>query len=334
MSDQNIKNDGNVGVRVYITQRIPEIGIKMLQDKGYEVDVSPKDGILTKEELVEALKVKPYDAVLCLLTNPINAEIFDACPTVKIFANYAVGYNNIDVAEATKRGIIITNTPGALTDAVAEHTVALIMSLVRRVTESDKYLRDGKFKGWEPMGFLGTDLKGKTLGVLGAGRIGFRVGEILKKGFGMTVSYYDVKKSEFFDGDLQATFFESPEELIKVADIVSVHVPLLDSTKHLINADRLAMMKKSAYLINTSRGPVVDENALVSALRGGVIAGAGLDVFENEPSLAPGLAELPNVVITPHTASATVTARDGMATLAAQNIIDMFSGKTPANKVV
>ena len=334
MSDQNIKNDGNVGVRVYITQRIPEIGIKMLQDKGYEVDVSPKDGILTKEELVEALKVKPYDAVLCLLTNPINAEIFDACPTVKIFANYAVGYNNIDVAEATKRGIIITNTPGALTDAVGEHTVALIMSLVRRVTESDKYLRDGKFKGWEPMGFLGTDLKGKTLGVLGAGRIGFRVGEILKKGFGMTVSYYDVKKSEFFDGDLQATFFESPEELIKVADIVSVHVPLLDSTKHLINADRLAMMKKSAYLINTSRGPVVDENALVSALRGGVIAGAGLDVFENEPSLAPGLAELPNVVITPHTASATVTARDGMATLAAQNIIDMISGKTRANKVV
>ena len=321
-------------MKIFITQRIPEIGIKMLQDKGYEVDVSPKDGILTKEELVEALKVKPYDAVLCLLTNPINAEIFDACPTVKIFANYAVGYNNIDVAEATKRGIIITNTPGALTDAVAEHTVALIMSLVRRVTESDKYLRDGKFKGWEPMGFLGTDLKGKTLGVLGAGRIGFRVGEILKKGFGMTVSYYDVKKSEFFDGDLQATFFESPEELIKVADIVSVHVPLLDSTKHLINADRLAMMKKSAYLINTSRGPVVDENALVSALRGGVIAGAGLDVFENEPSLAPGLAELPNVVITPHTASATVTARDGMATLAAQNIIDMFSGKTPANKVV
>ncbi len=320
--------------KIYITQRIPEIGIKMLQDKGYEVDISPKDGILTKDELLEALKGKPYDAVLCLLTNQINAEVFDAVPTAKIFANHAVGYNNVDVAEAVKRGITITNTPGALTDAVAEHTVGLIVSTALRIVESDKYLRAGNYKGWEPLGFIGADLKGLTVGILGAGRIGYRVAQILKKGFEMNVAYYDVKKNEMFEKDLDGKFYESPEDLTKSVDIVSVHVPLLDSTKHLINAERLATMKPTAYLVNTSRGPVVDEVALVNALQNKVIAGAGLDVFENEPALAPGLAELSNVVITPHIASATTKARDGMATLAAQNIIDFFEGKTPANKVV
>jgi len=320
--------------KIFITQRIPEIGIKMLQDKGYEVDVSTKDGILTKEELILALKAKPYDAVLCLLTNPIDAEVFDACPTAKIFANYAVGYNNIDVAEATKRGIVVTNTPGALTDSVAEHTVALILSIALRIVEADTYLRAGKYKGWEPLGFLGLELKGKTVGVLGAGRIGFRVGQILHKGFDMNVVYYDVKKNDEFEKDLSAQFCATPEELLKISDVVTVHVPLLDSTKHLINAERLAMMKKSAYLVNTSRGPVVDEIALVTALQNKTIAGAGLDVFENEPSLTPGLAELANVVITPHIASATVPAREGMAVLAAQNIIDFLDGKVPVNKVV
>lgn len=319
--------------KIYITQRIPEIGIKMLLDKGYEVDVNPENKILTKDELLVALKSKPYDAVLCLLTNSINAEVFDAVPTAKIFANYAVGYNNIDVAEATKRGIIVTNTPGALTDSVAEHTVALIISVALRIVEADKYLREGKFKGWEPLGFLGLDLKGKTVGVLGAGRIGFRVGQILYKGFDMNVIYYDVKKNDVFEKDLDAKYFESPEELMKVSDIVTVHVPLLDSTKHLINEARLKMMKPTAYLVNTSRGPVVDENALVESLQNKIIAGAGLDVFENEPNLAPGLADLPNVVITPHIASATVPAREGMAILATQNIIDLFEEKIPANKV-
>ena len=305
----------------------------MLQDKGYEVDISPKDGILSKDELKEALGAKPYDAVLCLLTNPINAEIFDAVPTAKIFANYAVGYNNIDVAEAIKRGITVTNTPGALTDAVAEHAVALLISVALRIVEADKYLREGKFKGWEPLGFLGLDMKGKTVGILGAGRIGFRVGQILKKGFDMNVIYYDVKKNDEFEKDLDAKFFSSPEELLKASDVVSVHVPLLDSTKHLINEERLKMMKPTAYLINTSRGPVVDENALVKSLQNKVIAGAGLDVFENEPQLANGLADLPNIVITPHIASATIPAREGMAVLAAQNIIDFLEGRTPANKV-
>ncbi len=319
--------------KVFITQKIAEVGIKMLQDKGYEVDVSNKDGILTREELVSALKAKPYDAVLQLLTNKIDAEIFDAVPSAKIFANYAVGYNNVDVAEATKRGITITNTPGALTDAVADLTVALIMSLTRRVNEADKYLREGKFKGWEPLGFLGVDLRGKTLGILGAGRIGYRVAEIMHKGFDMNVVYYDVKKNDMFEKDLNARFLDTPEELLKNSDIVSVHVPLIDSTIHLMNTERIAMMKPTAYLINTSRGGVVDENALVSALKNNVIAGAGLDVFEKEPALAEGLAELSNVVITPHIASATFKTRSEMATLAAQNIIDFLETGTPKNVV-
>ncbi|MEQ1500372.1 MAG: D-glycerate dehydrogenase [Parcubacteria group bacterium] len=319
--------------KIFVTQRIPEIGIKMLVDKGYEVDVSQKDGILTKEELIDSLKQKPYDAVLCLLTNNITSEVFDAVSTAKIFANYAVGYNNIDIVEATKCGVVITNTPGALTDAVAEHTVALVISLALRIVEADKYLRAGKYKGWEPMGFIGLELRGKAVGILGAGRIGYRVAEILYKGFGMSVSYYDVKKNDMFENELKAKFFDSPEELMKSVDIVSVHVPLLDSTKHLINEDRLKMMKPTAYLINTSRGAVVDENALVKALQDKVIAGAGLDVFENEPNLAPGLVDLSNVVITPHIASATTLARNEMAVLAAQNIIDFLEGRDPINKV-
>ena len=321
-------------MKVYITQQIPEIAEKMLRELGHEVDVNQQNKILSKQELITVLKAKPYDGVVCLLTNTIDGEVFDAVPTAKIFANYAVGYNNIDVVEANKRGIIVTNTPGALTDAVAEHTVALIMSVARRVVESDKYLREGKFKGWEPLGFLGLDMKGKTVGILGAGRIGFRVGQILHKGFDMNVIYYDVKRNEMFEKDLDAKYFESLEELLKVSDIVSVHVPLLDSTKHLINKERLQMMKKTAYLVNTSRGPVVDETALVEALKNGVIAGAGLDVFENEPALAPDLADLSNIVITPHIASATVHARNEMATLVAQNIIDFLEGKVPANKVI
>ena len=321
-------------MKIYITQRIPEIAEKMLVDAGHEVIVSQKDGILTKSELIRELQKDQYNAVLCLLTNQIDAEIFDASPTTKIFANYAVGYNNIDVAEATKRGITVTNTPGALTDSVAEHTVALLLSVALKIVEADKYLRAGNYKGWEPMGFLGLDLRGKTLGVLGAGRIGARVGQILKKGFEMNVIYYDVKKNEQFESELGAEFFATPEEVLKISDVVTIHVPLLDSTKHLINGDRLAMMKKTAYLLNTSRGPVVDEVALVTALQNKIIAGAGLDVFENEPDLAPGLTELSNVVITPHIASATALARNEMATLAAQNIIDFAKGEVPKNKII
>ncbi len=320
--------------KIYITRRIPEIGISMLKDKGYEVDINPHDRILGKQELIAEISKKPYDAVLSLLTDQIDQEVFDAVPSAKIFANYAVGFNNINLPDAKERGITITNTPGALADTVGEHTVALLLALMGRIVEGDSFVRAGKYKGWDPMLLMGTDLEEKTVGIFGAGQIGYRAAHILGKGFGMKIAYYDIQRNERFEKDLDATFYSDIDELIKISDIVSLHVPLMDSTHHLIDARRLSLMKPTAYLINTARGPVVDEIALVEALKHKVIAGAGLDVFEFEPTLAEGLIDLPNVVLTPHIASATVKARDEMATLAALNIIDFFETGEPKNKVV
>lgn len=318
---------------IYVTRRIPEAGLTLLTNAGHTLDISEKNGVLTKAELITALKAKPYAAVLCLLTDTIDGEVMDAVPTAKIFANYAVGFNNIDVEAAKSRGVMITNTPGALTDTVAEHTVALMLALTSRIAEGDRLIRAGKFDGWGPMLLLGMDMKGATLGLLGAGRIGARVAHIAGTGLGMQVVYNDIAQNAEFEKAVDAKFLPSTEEVLKVADVVSIHVPLLPSTTHLINAERLRMMKKSAYLINTSRGPVIDEAALVEALKNGVIRGAALDVFENEPALAPGLQELENVVITPHIASATNTARDGMAVLAAENLIAFLKGQAPKNPV-
>ncbi len=319
---------------IYVTRKIPNVGLSMLREKGFELDISAKDRPLTKRELTVALRKKPYDGVLCLLTDTIDKDVFDAAPSAKIFANYAVGFNNVDVEEAKKRGITVTNTPGALTEAVAEHTLALMFAIVKRIVEGDTYLRKGKYKGWGPELLLGEELSGKKLGIVGAGRIGARVASAASKGLGMLVLYHDVKQSDEFEKECHAVFRPTLEELLKEADIVSIHVPLLPSTKHLIDHDRLLLMKKTAYLLNTSRGPVIDERALVEALRNNVIRGAGLDVFENEPKLAKGLTKLSNVVITPHTASATKSARDGMAKLAADNLITFFEGGTPPNTVL
>ena len=321
-------------MKVFVTRKIPERGIVMLKEKGYEVDVSEKDGVLTKDELATALRTKPYDAVLCLLTDTIDKDTFNAAtPSVKIFSNYAVGFNNIDVPEAKARGIMITNTPGVLTETVAEHTFALILAMASRIVEADTFTRAGKYTGWAPMMFLGSDVSHKTLGILGAGRIGSRVAHHGKHGFDMNVIYYDVKRNEEIEKTTGASYRDTPEAVLKEADVVSIHVPLLDSTKHLINKERLAMMKPSAYIVNTSRGPVIDEVALVEALKNNVIKGAALDVFENEPKLAPGLAELSNVVITPHIASATEETRSKMSEMAAQAIIDALEGRRPVNLV-
>jgi len=320
-------------MKIYVTRAIPESGTSLLKEAGHEVVVSEKDGVLTKEELILELKKDQYDAVLSLLTDSIDGEIFDAAPSAKIFANYAVGYNNIDVEEAKKRGITITNTPGVLTDTVAEHTIALMLSITSRIAEADRFTRAGKYEGWAPMLFLGTDLKDKTLGVLGAGRVGKRVAHIASHGLGMKLCYYDVKQNEEFEKEYNAEFKATVDEVLAVADVVTTHVPLLDSTRHLINEEKLSKMKPTAYLINSSRGPVIDEKALVEALKDGIIKGAALDVFEDEPALAPGLAELDNVVITPHIASATEETRGKMSEIAAQNIIDFLEGKTPENVV-
>lgn len=318
---------------VFITRKIPEVGITMLKDAGHDVTVSEKDGVLTPEELASKLGEADYDAILSLLTDTIDASVFNSAPKAKIVANYAVGYNNINVADAKGAGVTVTNTPGVLTDTVAEYGFSLMLAVAKRIPEADRFTRAGKYDGWAPELMLGSDLKGKTLGILGAGRIGSGVAVRASKGLGMKVIYNDLKPNEQLEGEIECEYKDSVEAVLEEADVVSVHVPLLDSTHHLINAERLAMMKKTAYLINTSRGPVVDEKALVEALKNGTIRGAGLDVFEEEPALAPGLAELDNVVITPHIASASEETRNKMSEMAAQNIIDFLAGKTPPNVV-
>lgn len=316
---------------IYVTRKIPETGIKLLQDAGHQVDISMKDGVLTKEELLTAVKAKPYDALLSLLTDNIDAEVISATPTIKVVANYAVGYNNIDLEATKSAGVIVTNTPGVLTDTVAEYTVALILTVTKRIAEGDRYVRAGQYEGWAPELLLGNDLKGKTLGILGAGRIGTGVAERMSKAFGMKVLYYDIKPNEYVE-KLGAKF-KTVDEILRESDVVSIHVPLLGSTKHLIDKERLSLMKPTAYLINTSRGPVVDEAALAKALKEKLLAGAGLDVFEFEPKVDENLLALENVVVTPHIASASVETRNEMSRLAAENIIAALDGQIPPNKV-
>jgi len=319
--------------KIFVTRKIPEEGIKILKGKGYEVDISPKDRPLVKKEIMKFLGKKSYDGVISLLTDPIDKEVIEYASSVKIFANYAVGFNNIDIEEARKRNIVVTNTPGGSTESVAEHTFALILGLTRRIPEADVFMYKGKFGGFDPMLLWGDELGGKTLGIIGTGRIGSRVAEMAKKGFGMKVVYYDVVRNQKIENELSAVFMETPDGVMKEADIISVHVPLLSSTYHLINKERLSLMKKTAYLINTSRGAVVDELALAEIVRNGMIRGAGLDVFEFEPKVEKSLLKLPNVVVTPHIASATPEARIDMAIMAANNIVDFFEGRIPRNKV-
>ena len=228
----------------------------------------------------------------------------------------------------------MTNTPDVLTNTVAEHTFSLMLALAHRIVEGDAFTRAGKYTAWDPELLLGTDLSRKTLGILGAGRIGTRVAYHGQKSFDMKVLYYDVKRNEHIEKEVGAEFRETPEEVLAEADFVSVHVPLLDSTRHLINQERLGRMKKSAYLVNTSRGPVIHEEALVEALRNKIIKGAALDVFEHEPALAPGLAELSNVIITPHIASATEETRSKMGKVAAENIIAVMEGRKAPNAIL
>lgn len=311
--------------KVYITRMLPQPAIDMLKER-FDVEIYPEDRAIPREVLME--KVRGVDALLPLLTDRIDAEVMDAAGgSLRIIANYAVGYDNIDVEAATKRRIAVTNTPGVLTETTADLAWALMFAVARRIVESDRFTREGKFKGWGPMMFLGGDVYGKTLGVVGAGRIGTAVA-MRAKGFNMRVLYTDVVRNEKIEREVGARKVEL-EELLRESDFVTLHVPLTPSTHHLIGERELKMMKKTAYLINTSRGPVVDEKALVEALRSGEIAGAGLDVYENEPELTPGLAELDNVVLTPHIGSASVETRTRMATLAAENIIALFEGKRP-----
>ena len=295
---------------VFITKGVPEQTVFILKKAHYRV----KQGTNIKKE------GRGAEGIVCLLTDTIDKKVMAAIgPQLKVVSNMAAGTDNIDTKEAKKRKIVVANTPGVLTQAVAEHTIALLLSLSRRIVEGDSFVRKGKYKGWKPDLLLGSELEGKTLGIVGHGRIGCRVADILHKGFGMRVLYYDVKGPRVHE--VCGAKKGSLKELLRRVDVVSLHVPLLPSTHHLISAKELKGMKKTALLLNTARGGVVNERVLVSALRGGGIAGAALDVFEEEPKLAPGLAKLSNVVLTPHIASASHEARLAMAELAAKNVI-------------
>lgn len=319
-------------MKIFVTRKIPHRGIDILKAAGHEVIVSPHDRVLTTEELISM--GQGMDAVLTQLTDKITRQVLEVWkPSVKIVANYAVGYDNFDVAAGHELGIVMTNTPDVLTETVAEHAFALMLSIAHRVVEADKFMRAGKYIGWEPELLLGTDLSHKTLGIVGLGRIGSRVAHHGAKGFDMRVLYYDVKRNESFEKEVAAEFRATPEEVFREADFVSIHVPLLPATHHLVNTRRLKMMKPTAYLVNTSRGPIVDERALAEALRDRVIRAAAIDVFEHEPAMEPMLKDLDNVIVTPHIASATEETRQRMGEVAAKNIIEVLAGREAPNAI-
>lgn len=284
-------------------------------------------------ELVERLHAQPVDVLCPQLRDPITAAVLDAAlPRLRCVALYAVGYNNVDIDAATERGIAVSNTPGVLTDATADCAVGLMLAAARRLCEGDAAVRAGEWTGWEPEHMLGLELNGALLGLVGFGRIGQAVAR-RALGFGMRIAYAtDVSVS--IEDDLRDRVSEMPlAELLAAADVISLHVPLTDATHHLIDEDALRSMRSTAVLVNTSRGPVVDEPALVRALQEGWIAGAGLDVYENEPELAPGLTDCRNAVLAPHLGSATVATRSAMARLTAQNTLDALAGRVPTNCV-
>ena len=296
-------------LKVFVSKQAPQKAVQLLQSAGFEV----KKGYMRK--------AKNADALFSLVIDKVDVKLMEASPQLKVVSNMAVGLDNIDQEAAKQRGIAVKNTPDVLTESVAEHAVLLILGIARKVSQADMFVRKGKFKGWDPQLFLGTELKGKTLGLVGHGRIGCRTAEIMQKGFGMRVIYYDALRDQVREEQCGITY-ASLEQLLKEADVVSLHVPLLPTTKHLIGDKELGLMKPTSYIVNTARGAVIDEKALVKALNEKRITGAALDVFEEEPKLASGLAKLENVLLTPHIASATNEARERMAVLAAQNIID------------
>ena len=319
-------------MKILVTRRIPDVGLSLLQEHNIESRVLEKKQ-LRKSALIAALQAEAYDGMIALLTDTIDEEVLNAVGSqMKVIANYAVGFNNIAVEKAKERGIVVTNTPGVLTETVAEHTFALIFAVATRVAEADAFVRAQKFTGWEPELLLGVDLLGKTLGIIGAGRIGSRVAEI-GKAIGMEIIYHDMQENTLLEEKTSAEYCGSPEEVLRRSAVVSIHLPLTDATHHCIDADKLSLMQSDAILINTSRGPVIDEEALIDVLRQRKIFGAGLDVFEHEPKVPAALRKLPNVVLTPHTASASIATRGKMAKIAAENVIAVLHGGKAPNEV-
>ncbi len=332
---------------VFVTRRLPEPALARLS-QACEYRIGAEAGVLSRADLLAG--VQDVEGLICLLTDTIDRAVIEAGRQLRVIANVAVGYNNIDIAYAKQRGLLVTNTPDVLTDATADLTWALILAVTRRIVEADQFTRAGKFDGWDLDMLLGTGLTGETLGVIGFGRIGKAVGR-RAVGFGMQVIYCGSDEIAYRDDPTHARLAAPPHstpkwrsdsfaprrasfnQLLHQADIITLHTPLAATTKHLLDAAAFAQMKPGAFLINTARGPIVDEAALAAALQSGHLAGAGLDVYEHEPTIHPALLPMPNVVLLPHIGSATRETRTAMALLAVENTIDVLTGKAPRTPV-
>lgn len=315
--------------KVYVSRIIPKTGMNILEEN-CDVTVNEKDEQLSKPELIDNLKDK--DGALVMLSDKIDRELIEACPDLKAVSNLAVGYNNIDVEAAKEAGIIATNVPEVLTEATAELTWALLMAVARRVVEADKFLRAGKFKGWGPQLLMGNDIYGKKLGIIGFGDIGQAVAR-KAAGFDMEVFYNKRNRLSIATEKKLGVEYKDIPKLLAESDYITINAPLNPESYHLISTEELQIMKETAYIINTGRGPIIDEKAMVEALKEGIIAGAALDVFENEPEIEPGLLELDNVVLTPHIGSASREARYELAEKAASDLVAALKGGKVENPV-
>jgi glyoxylate reductase len=315
--------------KISVTYKLPEEGLRLL--RRYDLKVNAEDRFLSKPELIDF--AYNADALITLLSDQIDREVIERLENLKVIANYAVGFNNIDIVAAKERGVVVTNTPGVLTEATADLTMALILATTRRLVEGDRFVRRGLFDGWKPELLLGVSLKDRVLGIIGLGRIGKAVVQ-RAKAFGMKVVYHNRMPASKKEEKALSVEYKSLEDLLKLSDVVSVHVPLTKETRHLIGSSRLKLMKPTGVLINTSRGAVIDEQALIQFLRERRIFAAGLDVFENEPEIPYALRELDNVVLLPHLGSATRETRMEMALMVARNVIAVLNGKRPPNRVV
>jgi glyoxylate reductase len=316
--------------RVFVTLQLPAAGLDLLRAR-YNVEVVEAEG-MPEDEVVRRIKAFDPEGIIGMVNVPITDRIMGAAPRLRCIANYAVGYNNINLEAASRRGILVTNTPGVLTEATADLAFALLLAVARRVVESDRFLREGHFKGWKADLLLGSDVYGRVLGIIGFGRIGQAMAR-RALGFNMSVLYTDARRVDpGIESSLRAQFVPL-DELLRKADYVTIHADLNAQTRHLIGERELRLMGPEHYLINAARGPIIDEEALVRALKEGWIKGAALDVYEAEPTLAAGLTECQNAVLLPHLGSATVTARAAMAETAARNLIAALEGETPPNLV-
>lgn len=314
---------------ILVTEPIPEKVLEFLSQHG-QVTVGKK-GFYNREENLLA-DIHEYDALLCMLSTPVTKKVLEAGQNLKIVANFAVGYNNIDVDAALQRGVKISNTPDVLTEACGDFTMGLLLALSRKFNEAEAYLRAGKYQGWEPLGFLGMELRGKNLGIVGMGRIGQAFAH-RARAFGMNIIYHNRNRlNEAIEKDLQAKYFEDVYDLAARSDVISLNCPLTDETFHLVDKKFLDFMPHHALLLNISRGAVVDEEVLAEALHTGRIAGAGLDVFEKEPAVHPRLLTAPNTVLLPHIASATFETREAIGNVAARAIVSVLQGK-PDNEI-